>query len=446
MRSLTLKLTLAFLVVGLTGAFLVAAFVGRRTETAFDTFLVDRNQEIVLSLYADYYIEHGGWDGVERWARRERPGPEHGPFGGIALGTLIDEDGAVVNSGRRDRIGQKLRQEEIDNAVPIVIDDTVVGAMLFDRQPPPIPNNPEDVFIARVRQALFYGALGATLAALLIGVLLARTITRPIHELTEAIHHMADGELGHQVRARGKDEIGELGRSFNRMSSDLALSIQLRRQMTADIAHDLRTPLSVILGYTEALSEGKLHGSEQMYSVIYGEALQLQHLIDDLRTLSLADAGELSLNLQPTAPADLLERAAAAHQVHAQEQGVSLLTDVPDDLPLVLVDPDRLAQVLDNLISNALRYTPEGGRIELMAHQSSDGVNLLVGDNGAGIDPQDLPYIFERFYRADSSRQENGESGLGLPIAKSIVDAHGGTIAVSSEPGLGSMFMISLPA
>ena len=250
---------------------------------------------------------------------------------------------------------------------------------------------------------------------------------------------------GTRFVARGKDEIGELGRSFNRMSTDLALSIQLRRQMTADIAHDLRTPLSVILGYTEALSEGKLHGSEQMYGVIYGEALQLQHLIDDLRTLSLADAGELSLNLQPTAPADILERAAAAHQVHAQEQGVSLVTDMPDDLPLVLVDPDRLAQVLDNLISNALRYTPEGGRIELMADQSSDGVNLLVGDNGAGIDPQDLPYIFDRFYRADSSRQENGESGLGLPIAKSIVDAHGGTIAVSSEPGLGSMFMISLP-
>lgn len=445
MRSLTLKLTLAFLVVGLTGAFLVAMFVGRRTESAFDTFLVDHNQEIILGLYADYYDEHGGWDGVERWARRERPVPEHGPLGGISLGTLVDQNGVVVGGGRRDRIGQQLTRQELDTAAPIVIDGRVVGALLFERRPPLPPTNPEDIFLQRVRQALVFSAVGATSIALLIGVLLARTITRPIHELTDATHRVADGELGHQVRARSKDEIGELGRSFNRMSSDLARSTQLRRQMTADIAHDLRTPLSVILGYTEALSEGKLHGSEQMYGVIYGEALQLQHLIDDLRTLSLADAGELSLNLQPTAPADLLERATAAHQVHAREQGVSLVTDVPDELPLVLVDPERMAQVLDNLISNALRYTLVGGRIELMAHCSDDGVNLLIGDNGAGIAPQDLPNIFERFYRADSSRQENGESGLGLPIAKSIIEAHGGTIAVASQPGNGTTFTITLP-
>jgi two-component system sensor histidine kinase BaeS len=443
MRSLTLKLTLAFLVVGLTGTFLVAAFVGRRTEAAFDTFVIDRNQEIVLGLYADYHDEHSGWDGVERWARRERPGPDRGPLGAISQGILVDQNGIVISGARRDQIGQQLTQQELDKAVPIVIDDTVVGALLFERRPPLPSNNPEDVFIDRVRSALVFGAFGATLIALLIGVLFARTITRPIHELTEATHRVADGELGHQVRATGKDEIAELGRSFNRMSSDLARSTLLRRQMTADIAHDLRTPLSVILGYTEALSEGKLSGSEQMYGVIYGEAQQLQHLIDDLRTLSLADAGELSLNLQPTTPADMLERAAAAHQVHALEQGVSLTADV-DDLPLVQVDPERMAQVLGNLISNALRYTQEGGRIVLSAVRSPNGVALLVSDDGAGIAPQDLPNIFERFYRADSSRQDNGESGLGLPIAKSIVEAHGGSIAVGSQPDVGTTFTIRL--
>ncbi len=444
MRSLTLKLTLAFLVVGLTGAFLVAAFVGRRTEAAFDTFVIDRNQEIVLGLYADYHDEHGGWDGVERWARRERPGPDRGPFDAIPQGILVDQNGLIVSGARRDQIGQKLTQQELDKAVPIVIDDTVVGALLFERRPPLAPDNPEDVFIDRVRRAMVFGALGATLIALLIGVLLARTITRPIHELTDATHRLADGELGHQVRAGGKDEIGELGRSFNRMSADLARATQLRRQMTADIAHDLRTPLSVILGYTEALSEGKLRGSDQMYGVIHGEAQQLQHLIDDLRTLSLADAGELSLNLQPRAPADMLERATAAHQVHAREQGVSLVADASTDLPCVNVDPERMAQVLDNLISNALRYTQEGGRIELSCVRSPNGVDLIVSDNGAGIAPDDLPNIFERFYRADSSRQDNGESGLGLPIVKSIIEAHGGAIAVASQLGAGTTFTITL--
>ncbi len=445
MRSLTLKLTLAFLVVGLTGAFLVAAFVGRRTEAAFDTFVLDRNQAIILGLYADYYDEHEGWDGVERWARRERRGPEQGPFGSISQGILVDQNGVVISSGRRDMLGQPLAQQELDKAAPIIIDDAVVGALFFERRPPLPTNNPAELFINRVRSAIVFGAFGATFIALLIGVLLARTITRPIHELTDATHRVADGELGHQVSAGGKDEIGELGRSFNRMSADLARSTRLRRQMTADIAHDLRTPLSVILGYTEALSEGKLRGSEQMYDVIHGEAQQLQHLIDDLRTLSLADAGELSLNLQPTAVMDIFERAARAHQIHAQEQGVSLVADASNDLPPVSVDPERMAQVLDNLISNALRYTPEGGHIQLTAFQSGSSVELQVSDDGAGIDPQDLPNIFERFYRADSSRQENGESGLGLPIAKSIVEAHDGRIIVKSEPGTATVFTITLP-
>jgi signal transduction histidine kinase len=215
--------------------------------------------------------------------------------------------------------------------------------------------------------------------------------------------------------------------------------------MTADIAHDLRTPLSIILGYTEALSDGKLPGTPEMYEVMHNEAQHLSHLIDDLRTLSLADAGELKLTRQQIWPQELLERSASAHLAQAQQQNVSLQVKAAADLPTIEVDPDRMAQVLGNLVSNALRYTPEGGRIVLSAESDSQAVYLQVQDNGDGIDPGDLPYIFNRFYRADKSRQQQkGESGLGLAIARSIVEAHGGAISVESGLGKGTTFTITL--
>jgi signal transduction histidine kinase len=214
--------------------------------------------------------------------------------------------------------------------------------------------------------------------------------------------------------------------------------------MTADVAHDLRSPISVISGYAEALSEGKLPGTPETYSILYQETRHLSRLVDDLRVLSLADAGELPLLRQVVDLQELVKRVAARHAVAAQQNNLSLRVEIEEGLPSVSLDVERMAQVLDNLILNAFRYTPPGGEIVLAAKKDNGKVQLQVRDNGAGIASDDLPFIFERFYRGDKSRQQNGESGLGLAIAKSIVIAHGGSITAVSAPNQGATFTITL--
>lgn len=449
MRSLALKLTLAFLVIGLTVAGLVAFFVGQQTQRQFNQFVLDRYQLDTLDELIQYYRATGGWDNLNAVLVASRQeGMGHGRRAWTPV-TIIDADGVVVVGGILYQPGERVGHSVLRSAIPVEVDGEVVGRVLLPAPPGrgfDQPNSPESQFIRAVRRAILYSALGATIIALLLGTLLARTISQPVRELTRATQRVAQGDLGHEAPVRTRDEIGELATSFNQMSANLAQANQLRRQMTADIAHDLRTPTSVIMGYTEALSEGKLPGTADIYQIMHKEAQHLSHLIEDLRVLSLADAGELPLLPQNVSPLTLLEQAAAAHAIQASHREVLLDIEAAPDLPPVQVDPDRMNQVLGNLVSNALRYTPPGGRITLSAAQQNGRIWLRVRDTGTGIPPEDLPHVFSRFYRSDKSRTSNGESGLGLAIARSIVEAHGGTITAESAPGQGATFTISLPA
>jgi signal transduction histidine kinase len=277
---------------------------------------------------------------------------------------------------------------------------------------------------------------------------------------------MAKGELGQQVLVQSHDEIGELTLAFNQMSAELESLIAQRQQMTADIAHDLRTPLTVISGYVEAMLDGVLEVTPERLETISKEVQHLQRLVEDLRTLSLAEAGRLSLNLVWVSPQDLLQQVAVAYRLAAEKKGVELVLLESADTVEIQVDPDRMMQVLSNLVGNALRHTGTGDVITLQSspildqstitsrppgilnNQISDHwVVIRVSDTGEGIPSDVLSHIFDRFYQGDSARQEAGsESGLGLSIARSIVAMHEGELKAESEGlGKGSTFSIYLP-
>jgi signal transduction histidine kinase len=446
-RSLTLKLTLAFLVVSLTGIAFAAALVWGLTSSAFNQMLVDQGMHAFASASAAYYKSNHTWVGIEEALRAQgiisTPGQVEvkAPLPPFAL---VDLGSSLITASGRLRPGETISVDQATQKVAVSVDGQTVGYVLSTGGP--LQPNPFEVqFLARTNEALLIGALGAVVVAILLGLFLARQITRPVRELTLASSAMAHGNLNQQVTVRSRDELGELTRSFNKMGADLEHSNQLRRQMTADIAHDLRTPLSVITGYLEGLKDGVLKPTPKRFAAMYEESVYLQRLIEDLRTLSLADAGELSMDYQPAEPARLLERSGAFYVHQAEQSQVKLVVTADLDLPAVRVDAERIQQVLGNLLSNALHYTPENGRIELRAAREDGHVRIDVQDSGAGISGEALPHIFERFYRGDDSRHASG-SGLGLAIAKSIVELHGGRISASSPgQGCGSLFSIYLP-
>lgn len=422
-RSLSVKLMLAFLAVIVAGVALQALTVHVATTRAFGRFVAREERARLASSLAEHYRATGGWRGF-------RPGPGF---------VVVDPQGHLLAGDPRH--GRRMQGD--DQAV--FIDGELVARVIGPAGTPPM--GPAALaFFRALGRSLVLASVGAALVALLLGLALSRTLTRPLGELTRATEELAAGRLGHQVPVRSSDELGQLARAFNQMSHKLERAEGARRQMTADIAHELRTPLSVILGHTEALSEGVLPPNAATLRLVHEEAQHLSRLVGELRTLSLADAGALTLHRRPTALGPLLERARAAFQHRFAEKKVELAVRLEPGLPEVQLDPERMGQVLANLLDNALRHTPPGGRVSLSAEAGGQAVLLRVADSGAGIPPTDLERVFERFYRADPSRHRQGEeSGLGLAIARSLVEAHGGRIWAANRPQGGAEILIELP-
>ncbi len=292
---------------------------------------------------------------------------------------------------------------------------------------------------------VFTGLLGVVLAFILSYYLSSR-ISKPLAQLTDATRGVAAGDYGRGVDVRGGREVEELAEAFNTLSESLARNESLRKKMVTDISHELRSPLAVQRGHLEALEDGVIELSPEVLSVLMENNELLSRLVEDLRQLALVDAGQLELDLMPLDMGETLRTAAAVFEREAAAKGVEVEVEVEPGLPHALADQGRIHQVLHNLFSNALRYNPQGGRIKASACRREGVVMVSVEDNGPGIEPGELPYVFDRFYRTDRSRtRETGGSGLGLSIAKGLVEAQGGRIWVESEPGKGTAIRFTVP-
>lgn len=308
-------------------------------------------------------------------------------------------------------------------------------------------------FRAAVNEALRVAAIAAGVTAIIASLLISRQVVSPVQAMTNASRRIAEGNYDERVQVAGdiekseQDELGQLALSFNQMAARLERTEEMRRQLIGDVTHELRTPLTTIKGYMEGLIDGVLPANEETYTQIYREADRLQRLVNDLQELSRVEAGAYELNLSNTSVKALLDATTTRLGHQFEEKGVSLTVQIPPDLPPVYVDVDRMGQVLLNLMGNALQYTPSGGSVQVTAVHKHDEVQIDISDTGIGIPPEHLPHLFTRFYRADKSRSRSGGgSGIGLTIARHLVEAHGGRIWVESQgAGKGSTFSFTLP-
>jgi len=466
--KLWVRLTLAFVLVTLVGVSTVALLANRSASSQFRSYLSHREMTDWSDLTDDlaaYYEQQGSWDGVGVVFEdnRRAQGQGQGQMRGGGPSTLLaDGRGLVVYDGQGRYAGETLSRSEQELAVPIQAGGQIVGFLLSippgwgQLQPQ------EQSFLDQINQALLLAGVLAGVLSILLGLGLSRGLTAPVARLTAAARRIAGGDLSQRVPETGSAEMAVLGRAFNQMATDLEKAKDLRRNMMADVAHELRNPLSVIQGNLRAILDEVYPLEQAEIAVLYDETRLLSRLVDDLRELALAEAGQLRLERRPVASADVVNRAVEAARAQAVARGVALQADLPENLPLVDVDPQRIEQVLGNLLNNALIHTPSGGEIVVAARAQGSEVEVSVRDTGEGIPAEHLPHVFERFYRADRSRSRaTGGTGLGLAIVKQLVEAHGGRIEVESpslrpgsvqatrlragQVGQGTVFTFSLP-
>ena len=310
----------------------------------------------------------------------------------------------------------------------------------------------EEAYLEAINGSLWLAGLVAALAAVGLGLLFARRISSPIRTLTSAARRLGAGDLEGRVPVRGgTDELGELAEAFNSMAEAIGRQEMLRRRMAADIAHELRNPLAIIQANLEAMLDGVRPLSSEEVADVHRETRLLSRLVTDLRDLSLAETGQLPLRKEPTDLAALVRTSVTRFSSRAQGRDVRLAVEIAEDPPRAEVDPDRVDQVLGNLLDNALRHAPPGGEVVVRLEpdaQHDDEVRVTVRDTGSGIPEEHLPNVFERFYRADRARTrtEGGGSGIGLAVVEQLVEAHGGRVWAQSRPGEGATFGFVLPA
>jgi len=471
MKSLRSRLTLTHALVALVAVVIVAVLATALIRIAFNLFAPQADADTLAAQLGDRYEQWGGWDAVIERIRRAR---QSGQFDQTPVGRLfrnrrvqiVDAQGHLIFDSAgpvQRRIAPRIPGGAES---PVVVGAQQVGSVVVSGQRA-ILNQAERGFLRVVYLSVIGGSALAALAALAVGLVIAGRLTRPLRTLRDAAQRLAMGARHEPLRIPPDRELAELAIAFNTMAAELEHQQHLRRQLVADIAHELRTPLSVLRLQIEGLEDGIEQPNPATLHSLAEEVSLITRLVDDLRLLSLADAGQLSLAPEELDAATMIERAAAAAMPRARQQRINLRAERPGSPLTVVADPQRLAQILGNLIENALRYTPAGGTVTLrvsselrvknfeLEQQHTQNSKILtqnsvvfeVADTGPGVPPDELPRIFDRFYRTDKARaRETGGTGLGLAIVQRLVEMQGGHIWASSTVGRGTTFHVALPA
>lgn len=448
-----LKLGLSFIIVILVSVALVYFLTARSLTADFAEFREQSKKSLarqICCLLAEYRMITGSWVGVDRLLSTQYSVIVEGQLvvrrtslvGGSF--SLANETGRVFISTEQDQVGSALSEQEIVDGIPIEGNGNRLGTLLLGGIGSVLDPAEEEFLGSVSRSALIGGGIASGVALLLSFFLIAQVLS-PLRLLSRATERIAHGDLPQRVTLKARDEFGRLGESFNRMVDNLRRSETIRQTMTADIAHELRTPVTIIQGSLEAVLDGVYQPTTETIAPIYEEILHLGGLIDDLRDLALAEAGELRLDKEPTDLVALVEQVTETVRASV-EQVPDLHVEADSALLKLSVDPKRIHQVLSNLLSNALRVTPQDGEIRVELSRQGEEVELRVSDSGPGIAAEDLPHLFERFYRGDRARSRSaGGSGLGLAIARQWVEAHGGRIWVENRETGGARFVVRLP-
>jgi len=442
-HSLQFRLLAAFTLVIVVTIGSIFFFIYQSTRSEISRFeervAQMRSERIGIELYR-YYHGRGGWQGIQPFVE------QWGNLSGQRI-ILTDTSGVVVADSQGHSLGEQYAPDSPGTPIAPMMRGDPLGTLYISSGPSPEVDFASLHIVYRaVGRYFLWGGLVAVAIAFLFTFLMSRRILAPIKALTLTARRLGQGDFSQRVQFEGKGEVAELAQAFDSMASDLERDEQLRRNMVADVAHELRTPLSNLRGYLEAVRDGVIKPDADAIRSLDEEASLLSRLVDDLQELSLAEAGELKMDCQTEDIAKLIKRTVTAVQAQAAAKGLSVSIELPDKLPAVNIDSNRIGQVLRNLLENAIAHTTEGDAITVTARQRDNWVEVSVTNTGEGISAEDLPNIFERFYRVDKSRaRATGGSGLGLTIAKRLVEAHGGKIEAQSERGKGSRFAFTIP-
>lgn len=448
MRSLHAKLTWAFVAVALVAMLITVSVAQLAIALRFGDFLVGTRRaqaERLAQALASWYREAGTWEGLRIQLV--------GPGGNMMMRRwpervlVMDGRGRLVfDSGGGPPPTPAMLERWQRQGEPIVVDGRTVGTVAVLGGVEAGMRTLEAMFTRSVRFAMITGGLLAAAVAAVLGAYLSRRLAGRLGVFQQAAASIAGRDLAVRVPEDGDDELAALGRAFNLMAGNLQESEKARRNLVADVTHELRTPLSILRGGLESLQDGVISATPEVVSSLADEALRLSHLVTDLQDLSLAEAGHLPLELGRVDVGELVEGALSPLRIEAQLRMIRMESELAAGLPAVHADATRSRQVLMNILTNAIKYTPSGGTITIAARAGVGRVAISVTDDGPGIDPAELPHIFNRFYRGDRARSRaEGGTGLGLSIARGYVEAQGGSIWAENLPSRGARFTFELP-